>query len=63
MTPNDTTQNPLCDTVWLQLDFVSLRCADAAERGKLAPVGDADVQKLKVTPNITTESKLDVLVA
>ncbi len=32
----------------MQMDFVSLRCADAAARNKLAVVDEAEVLKLKV---------------
>ncbi len=40
--------------VWSQMDFVSLRCADAAERQKLKPVDNSEVQRLKVPLNTTT---------
>jgi hypothetical protein len=32
----------------MQMDFVSLRCADAAARSKLAAVDESEVLKLKV---------------
>ncbi len=35
----------------LQMDFVSLRCADSTERIKLKPVDDSEVQRLKVPHN------------